>query len=380
MGIILTHRPGCILGPVIGGSLADSASWRWAFYINLLIFAAGAPIILFILEPYNPDPSRTFGRKLKEMDWVGIVLNAAIYTTFVIGFTFGGVQWAWSDGRTIAVIVVWATLMIAFGVQQTFSIFTTPEARIFPIDFLKNRDLVLQYISVSAAATGLFIPIYYIPIYFAFTRNDTAVDAAVRLLPFMTVTITFMMINGILLPRLGYYAPWSLGGGIFMLAGGAALYAVLKTTTTNSEIYGLSVLAAIGTGLIGQSPYSVAQAKVPVNRIADAVGFINQAQIGAIAIALTITGAVFQNTGFKNISDAVDGLGFTAQDIHEALAGAKSAIFETASEEVKAAVVAAIVDAIRQGFVLLITAGSVAIVVSVLMKYERIFMETSAGA
>lgn len=214
---------GCILGPVIGGSLADGASWRWAFYINLFICAVSAPVVLFYIQSYNPDPHSTFTQKLKRMDWVGIVLNAAIYTTFVLAFTFGGTTWAWSDGRTIAMIVVWGVVTIAFGIQQTFSIFTTPESRIFPIDFLQSKDLILQYISMSAAATGLFIPIYYIPIYFAFTRNDSAIDAAVRLLrkstltpvrylaaantslAFMCVTIFFIMVNGILLPKVGYY-------------------------------------------------------------------------------------------------------------------------------------------------------------------------------
>jgi MFS family permease len=182
-GCALVWGVGCVLGPVIGGSLADSgAGWRWAFYINLLIFAAASPVIVFILEPYNPDPNSTLGEKLKRMDWVGIVLNAGMYTTFVMAFTFGGAQWSWKDGRTIAMIVVFGVLLILFAIQQTFAIFTTPEARIFPVDFLKSKALVLQYIAMSATATALFIPIYYIPIYFAFTRNDSALSSAVRLL------------------------------------------------------------------------------------------------------------------------------------------------------------------------------------------------------
>jgi MFS family permease len=182
-GCALIWGIGCILGPVIGGSLADSsATWRWAFYINLIIFGASTPVIIFILKPNDPAPDSTLGEKLKHMDWIGAVLNAGIFTTFVMAFTFGGAVWPWDDGRTIATIVVFGVLVILFAIQQTYTIFTTREDRIFPIDFLKSRDLVLQYIAMSATATGLFIPIYYIPVYFAFTRNDTAVDSAVRLL------------------------------------------------------------------------------------------------------------------------------------------------------------------------------------------------------
>lgn len=166
---------------------------------------------------------------------------------------------------------------------------------------------------------------------------------------------------------------------MFMTVAGAVLYKAVDSTTPVSQIYGFSVLAAIGAGFAGQSPYSVAQAKVPVNRIADAVGLINQAQIGAIAISLTITGTVFQNVGFKHISDAVAGQGFTPEDIHAALAGAKSAIFESASPEVKAQVLAGIVKAINDGYVLLIASGVVAIIAAALMKYERLTLEASAG-
>jgi MFS family permease len=146
---------GCILGPVIGGSFADSsATWRWAFYINLLIFAVCSPIYVWVLEPFNPDKETPVLQKLRHIDWVGTVLNAGMYAAFVMGFTFGGTQWPWNSGRIIALIVVFGVLLILFALQQTFSIFTTPERRLFPIDFLKSRTLVLLYVAMSAGCTS----------------------------------------------------------------------------------------------------------------------------------------------------------------------------------------------------------------------------------
>jgi hypothetical protein len=54
----------------------------------------------------------------------------------------------------------------------------------------------------------------------------------------------------------------------------------------------------MGAGLAQQSAYSIAAAKVAPHEIPAAVSFINIAQIGPIVIALTISGAVFQNVGF----------------------------------------------------------------------------------
>ena len=55
-GVGIVWGVGTILGPVIGGSFADSsATWRWAFYINLLFFAGMLPALLFVPSMYALD-------------------------------------------------------------------------------------------------------------------------------------------------------------------------------------------------------------------------------------------------------------------------------------------------------------------------------------
>jgi MFS family permease len=377
-GVGIVWGAGTILGPVVGGSFADSrATWRWSFYINLVIFALMIPAMILI-PSYQPQPGVPTFTKFKQLDWIGALLNAGLYVSFILALTFGGTTWAWGGGRTIGTFVACFIILILFSLQQYFSILTTPTNRLFPLDFLKSRTMVLLYIASAAAGAALFVPVYFIPLYFQFSRGDSGLQAAVRLLPFICVDITFIMGQGILMPLVQYYFPFYVVSGVFTVIGGALMYTVTPATST-SAIYGFTVLIAIGAGIGSQAAYSITPVKVHSSKISDSIGFINVAQIGGIVLALSISGAVFQNTAFGSLTKILAGMGFSEQDVRSAIAGSQSAVFESVSEEVRGSVIEAIVQAIGKTYMLVVVAGAVALVSAVLMKRERLVMEMNTG-
>ncbi|KAF2468892.1 MFS general substrate transporter [Lindgomyces ingoldianus] len=366
---------GCILGPIVGGAFADSsATWRWAFYINLLLFGFFSPVYFFVLHPHNPRPNSSLSQRLQELDFLGILLNAGTYTTFVIGFTIGGTAWPWNDPRTISTIVLFGILLLFFTLQQSFTILTTPQNRIFPMRFLRSRTFILLYIAQSCVQTALAIPIYYIPLIFQFSRSESTITSSLRLLPLVIVNIVTVFLNGALLPKFDYYMPWYLVSGGFNSIGGALFFATLSLSTSTARIYGYSILLALGTGFAQQAAYTVASAKAG-DCVADAIGFINNAQIGSVVVALTLTSLVFQNVGFRNVKQALQGTEFRDQDIRAALGGAKSKVFEDAalSPAVRVDVERAIVEAIRWSFLLVLIAGVVGLGAGMGMRRERLF-------
>jgi MFS family permease len=153
---------GTILGPVVGGLFADhSPTWRWAFYINLVIAGIFAPIYIFILPTKQPQPNVKLLTKFASMDWVGTFLFIGFAVTFILATTFGGATWAWSDHRMIVLWVVCAACLVTFIIQQRFSIFTTVEDRIFPAQLLKSKSVLLLYFATSGTITAVGIPIYF---------------------------------------------------------------------------------------------------------------------------------------------------------------------------------------------------------------------------
>jgi hypothetical protein len=169
-----------------------------------VVAAVCAPVYLLYLPPIHPAPGKTVRQKLASIDWVGVVLSAGIVVTFTMVLTFAGVSWPWKDARTIVVFIILGLLLVLFVVQQKFYLFTTREQRIYPAHLLRSRSQALLYIGTSAAVTNLFVPTYYIPLYFQFVNNDTAIEAAVRLLPFIILLITSNMLSGVILPKMGY--------------------------------------------------------------------------------------------------------------------------------------------------------------------------------
>jgi MFS family permease len=312
---------GCIVGPLIGGGFSSSgATWRWAFYINLPLAALFSPIYLLLFPSFNPRPESPARSKIAEIDWVGVVLNAIVFTFFQVVLTLAGSTWKWDSPGPIVFWVFFGVCLIVFGFQQVYCIFTTPERRIFPVQFLRHRTHILLYLATASSATVTFVTIYYVPLFFQFTKGDSAIHAAVRLLPFIAVMVAFVMIGGGSLPKVGRYMPYYVASGALMVIGGALMHTV-DSQTPASKIYGYEVLLAVGTGIALQTAYTVIVVKVPPREVPAAIGFINVAQIGSITIALSIAGSIFQNVGFNELKEALAQFNFSEPDLRAALGG-----------------------------------------------------------
>jgi hypothetical protein len=143
--------------------------------------------------------------KLVNIDWIGIILSAGSLVSLVMVLTFAGAIWQWNDGRTIALFVVFGALLSLLIVQQRYNFLMTPNNRMFlPGRLLRSRSQGLLNIEMFCFSAAIFVPLYYIPNYFQFVHGDSAIKAAVRLLPFVIVLVVTNIFSGLLLPKIGY--------------------------------------------------------------------------------------------------------------------------------------------------------------------------------
>ncbi|SPQ26873.1 cd867ba1-2a8a-411d-a580-4cd420b027f1 [Thermothielavioides terrestris] len=370
---------GTVLGPVIGGAFVESsATWRWAFYINLCVAGLFAPVYLFLIPSFKPRQGTKSLALVREFDFAGTVLSIGAITSLIMATNLGGALYAWDSGQIIALFVVSFVLFIVFGFQQTYSIFTSPATRLFPVQFMRNWNAVLLFCLATAVNTAGFVPIYYVPLYFQFTRGDSAITAAVRLLPLIFVLSATILANGHLMSRFSYFQPWYIFGSVLALIGGVLLSRI-TTQTPAGQIYGFEILVGIGTGCFIQAGYAVIQAVTPAAEMAYAISFMMLAQLAGIALGLAVAGAVFVNRAVANLA-AVLPPGASREQLQLAVSGTSGAYLRSLSPALRAAATDAIVEALRQVFVPVYVAAAFCLLLSVLFTQRKMFKDIAAIA
>ncbi|GES63755.1 major facilitator superfamily transporter [Aspergillus terreus] len=365
---------GAVLGPVIGGAFSvSSATWRWAFYINLVIGGVSAPAFVFCLPAIDPMPGTPLRKRLGYIDFAGFVLGGGTWVSFLMAFTMAGAQWPWKDGRTIATFVVFGVVLVAYVLQQYFAVLTTPSRRAFPGHLLRSRTQVLLYVVTAAGTTTLFVVVYYIPIYFQFVNSDGALMAAVRLLAFVVIGVAVNLVSNTFLHFIKVYKVLYIIAGVFLVAGGGPLMVYLDPATSTGTIYGLTIIVAVGTGLSMVMGYTVATLTLKPEDTGAGLKMQNVSQIGGQVIALAVAGQIYQSEVIQKLSAALAGQGFSQEAIQGATAGAQSPLFETLHGELREKAIQAVTEAMQMTFVLVPVAGGVMLLAALVMKWEKLF-------
>ena len=154
-----------ILGPVIGGVLVDSVSWRMAFFINLPLVALG----LYATNRYVPE-SRDENAS-RHFDWVG----AAIVALAVGGLAFGtirGQQREWHDASAFVALAVGAVATVAFPFLMARSAHP-----LVPLKLFRSRNFTVTNLSTLVIYGALYVTFYFMAIFLQGTLGYNATAA-----------------------------------------------------------------------------------------------------------------------------------------------------------------------------------------------------------
>lgn len=271
-----------VSGPTIGGVLTTYLSWRWVFYVNLPIAAAG--IVLAYL--YVPD-IRT-GRR-KRLDPVGVLLATAGLAGVVYG-AIEGQHYAWGRVRYGITIpeIIGAGLATLIGFVAWERHHREP---LVPMGLFRSRTFAIMVVLSVAVQFALQSMLLVNSINLQSVLGMTAVHAGLTSVPLTLALTATAPFAGRLTDRLGGKYVLMAGLALFALgiAGVAAVSSVHATSLTFAPVL---LVAGLGMGAIFAPLATEAMRAAPAQLAGAASGVLNTGrQLGA-TLGGTITGAV----------------------------------------------------------------------------------------
>jgi MFS family permease len=155
---------GFTTGAILGGILTELASWRWAFFINVIVAAAVLAIGPAVL-PDTPAGSRP------RLDAPGAVTITLALVTGVYGLTQAGER-SWGDPLCWGFLAVSAVLLAVFAVVERAA-----AAPLVPLAILRRRNVGWGNLAgVFAFATETSV-VFLLTLYLQKVRGYTPLEA-----------------------------------------------------------------------------------------------------------------------------------------------------------------------------------------------------------
>lgn len=269
-------------GPLLGGWLSDTYTWRLIFLINIPIGLAALAIIEPELDLPVPDADHT-------IDILGVLLLLLSTVGIVFIAEWGGSTYAWGSPQ-IALLALASTVAIGLFLLQEYAV----AEPILPLHLFSN-PVVAACLGLSfTAGIGRLLVISYVPTFIQFTRGVSATYAGVLLAPMILGMTGMSFVVGQLLTRTGRYKPFPIVGAV-MAGVGFYFLSTIHGGTSFETLAGYLVVAGSGFGMIMPVLTTAAQNAVDPADLGSVTTTLSYLRALAGGLGVAIFGSIYSN-------------------------------------------------------------------------------------
>jgi DHA2 family multidrug resistance protein len=187
MGVVMAP----ILGPVVGGWITDTLSWRWVFYINLPIGLLALGLVMLFI--YDPPYIRS---KIVRIDTWGLFFLSIGLGCLQIVLDKGEREDWFSSRFIVAMTVLAAVALMLFVIVELQSEHPVVNLRVF-----LDRNFFAGNVAMFTGFGCMFGSFVLLPLYAQKLMNYTALWAGLVLAPGGVMSLMIMPIAGFLMKK-----------------------------------------------------------------------------------------------------------------------------------------------------------------------------------
>ncbi|MEK7216086.1 MAG: MDR family MFS transporter, partial [Chloroflexota bacterium] len=224
-----------IIGPLLGGFLTDTFSWRWIFLVNVPVGLAALAVLWFAFPDWRPE------RRGHSIDYLGSVTLVGGIVPLLLALTWGGREFAWTSPQ-VGGMIVFSLVML--------TIFVAIERRasepIIPLGMLRNPAILSPLLSLVFMSAGMFGTVLFVPLFIQSVVGSSATESGTALMPMMMAVVISSIVCGSMISRTGRYK-WAGLLGLGLSAAGLFLLSGMGPGTTYFTV--LRNMLVVGTGM-----------------------------------------------------------------------------------------------------------------------------------
>ena len=268
-----------ILGPVVGGWLTETYSWRWVFYINLPVGIAS--IVMTQLFIFDPSYLR---RQVEKVDYWGIGM-------LVVGI--GSLQYVldkgqeadWFASRSILILSIVSAVTLLVLLYHEW----TTDHPIIDLRVFKERSYATGVFLMTMLGFVLYGSMVLLPVMLQTVLGYPALAAGIAMAPRGMGSLVMMPIVGMLTSKVDVRKLLAIG---FSVAGVTLIWlGQLNLQAGYWDIFWPQLLQGTGMALTFVPLTTVAMQAIPPERMGNATSLFNLMRNigGSVGIAVTGT-------------------------------------------------------------------------------------------